>query len=290
MKPSDAMTCREFVERVTDSLEAALAPSERARFEAHHAACADCRAHLSQVRLTLATLRRLQPSPDEAPPAEEPRRVLDLFRTHGLHTGRAPVRDRPLGLGSGLVAQGDHIAYFWETEGELDATAGYLAAGLSLGEACVLIGQDAVNDRLLAGLERLGLRAGELLEERQIQVAPIRPTAGGLLSDIDERIREAVDRGLPGVRILGNLECGRGTPGWPSDREIMTMEAHVTQAATRLPCLVVCTYNVTRLPADFIDRGGVQCHPLTYENNALQPNARHVPSGRFLAELATRPD
>lgn len=290
MRPPAGMTCREFVERVTESLEGALAPAERARFEAHHDACPDCRAHLSQMRLTLATLRRLQPSPDEAPPAEEPRRVLDLFRTHGLHTGRAPVRDRPLGLGSGLVAQGDHIAYFWESEDEFDATAGYLAAGLSLGEACVLIGQETVNDRLLAGLERLGLRAGELLEERQLQVAPIRPTAGGLLSDIDERIKEAVDRGLPGVRILGNLECGRGTPGWPSDREIMTMEAHVTEAATRLPCLVVCTYNVQRLPAAFIDRGGVQCHPLTWQHDGLQANAQHVPSRRFLAELSARPE
>jgi hypothetical protein len=44
----------------------------------------------------------------------------------------APARSlglTSLGLGSELAALGDHIAYFWESEREFDATASYLATG-----------------------------------------------------------------------------------------------------------------------------------------------------------------
>jgi hypothetical protein len=39
---------------------------------------------------------------------------------------------------------------------------------------------------------------------------------------------------MPAVRILGTLGWGRGTPGWPSDREILRLEAHVTSAVEHL--------------------------------------------------------
>jgi hypothetical protein len=138
-----------------------------------------------------------------------------------------------------LAAPGDHIAYFWGSEREFEATAGFLVAGVSLGEACVLVGHDAANERLLASLERRGLSVRALMQERQLQVASVRSSADGLLLELDERIKDAVHRGMPAVRILGTLGWGRGTPGWPSDREIMRLEAHVTSAVEHLqasPC------------------------------------------------------
>jgi anti-sigma factor RsiW len=47
------LTCQELVELVTDYLEDALEPAERARFEAHIATCAGCAAYLAQMRTTL---------------------------------------------------------------------------------------------------------------------------------------------------------------------------------------------------------------------------------------------
>ena len=48
-----ALTCRELVELVTDYLEDALDPAERARFEDHLDGCAGCRAYLGQMRGTI---------------------------------------------------------------------------------------------------------------------------------------------------------------------------------------------------------------------------------------------
>jgi anti-sigma factor RsiW len=52
----DELSCQELVELVTDYLEGALAPGERARFEAHLAECPGCEAYLGQMHGTVAAL------------------------------------------------------------------------------------------------------------------------------------------------------------------------------------------------------------------------------------------
>ena len=46
----DPLTCRELVELITDYLEGAMPPDERARFEAHVAECDGCEAYVRQMR------------------------------------------------------------------------------------------------------------------------------------------------------------------------------------------------------------------------------------------------
>jgi len=237
------------------------------------------------MRYAVSTLGQLRPFAGEDLPAQQGP-ILELFRARGLHRQAPRPRDIPLGLGGELAAVGDHIGYFWESEREFDATAGFLATGVSLGEACVLIGHDTANDRLLESLERLGLNVRALMDEHQLQIASVRSSADGLLLEVDSRIKEAVHRGMPTVRLLGNLNWGRGTVGWPSDLEILRLEAQVTSAAERLPSIVVCTYDVTNLPGPMLVKGGLECHPLTFRRDCLRHNEHHVPSERFLEELA----
>ncbi len=71
------MTCRELVELVTDYLEDRLSARERERFEAHLAACPDCREYVEQVRHTLWALGRL-PEAGLSPSARED--LLEAFR------------------------------------------------------------------------------------------------------------------------------------------------------------------------------------------------------------------
>ena len=55
------VVCREAVELVTDYLEGALSDKDRARFEAHLAACPHCHRYLEQMRITVAALGRIEP-------------------------------------------------------------------------------------------------------------------------------------------------------------------------------------------------------------------------------------
>lgn len=76
MEP-EVLSCKELVELVTDYLEQALPDPERSRFEAHLAECEGCRTYLDQMRKTIGALGTLT---EEAIPAEERQRLLELFR------------------------------------------------------------------------------------------------------------------------------------------------------------------------------------------------------------------
>ena len=61
------MTCKEFVEMVTDYLEGSLSFWNRIRFHLHLGMCLGCRIYLKQIRQTISALGRLPQEP--VPPA-----------------------------------------------------------------------------------------------------------------------------------------------------------------------------------------------------------------------------
>jgi anti-sigma factor RsiW len=60
------ISCREVVEIVTDYLDGALAPEDRARMETHLEACPPCATYVEQIRTTrrLAAEAELDQHPD----------------------------------------------------------------------------------------------------------------------------------------------------------------------------------------------------------------------------------
>ena len=71
MSTAEALSCQELTELVTDYLEGALPPAERARFEEHLAECGNCEIYLEQIRATIRltgslTLDELSPEAEEA--------------------------------------------------------------------------------------------------------------------------------------------------------------------------------------------------------------------------------
>jgi anti-sigma factor RsiW len=57
------MTCRQVVELMTEYLDGALSPEDRARFEDHLAGCDGCRAYLAEMRTTREVVGRLAHEP-----------------------------------------------------------------------------------------------------------------------------------------------------------------------------------------------------------------------------------
>jgi anti-sigma factor RsiW len=77
MNARDEMTCAELVEVVTDYLEGAMAPGDRARFEAHLEECPYCVNYLGQIRTAVLALGRLEAEIIPPPRREE---LLEAFR------------------------------------------------------------------------------------------------------------------------------------------------------------------------------------------------------------------
>lgn len=278
------MPCRELAELVTAYLDGALPGAERARCDGHLRTCPGCRGYVAQMKLVVSALGELRRADGEENPAEKAR-LLGLFRTRGPHS-RAPLeRCVPLGIADALAAPGDHIGYFWEDDQEFDATAGFLAAGVERGEVCVLLGHDAANARVLAGLERRGLPPDDMRQRDRFHTVSGQQPADALLREIEVRIRAAVGDGIPMVRVLGHL--GWEQPGWPAEREILSLEARVTGAVRNLPSVVLCAYDVRGLSGRPLLLGGLECHPLTLRRAALRHNEHYVAAEQVLERLST---
>ncbi|HEY7093306.1 MAG TPA: zf-HC2 domain-containing protein [Ktedonobacterales bacterium] len=71
------LTCKELVELVTDYLDDALTPLDRARFDAHLAICPGCQTYLDQMQTTIHTLGSL---PEESLTSEARDQLLAAFR------------------------------------------------------------------------------------------------------------------------------------------------------------------------------------------------------------------
>jgi anti-sigma factor RsiW len=74
----DELTCREFVEWVTDYLEGVLPANERKRFEAHLAQCSSCPHYLEQIRETIQAVGKLADTLDEVTPQARAE-LLNMF-------------------------------------------------------------------------------------------------------------------------------------------------------------------------------------------------------------------
>jgi hypothetical protein len=283
MGSSTDMPCQELVELVTAYLDGALSPTDCERCEAHWRTCPACRTYLAQMQLVVGSLGQLGRREVGENGAEKDR-LLDLFRTRGFHHRGLRESSVPLGVAGKFTVPGDHISYFWESETEFDAAAGFLAAGVERDEVCVLLGHAVANSRVLAGLERRGLAPDELRRRDRLHTVSGQQPAEAILREIGDRARIAVDRGAPMIRVLGNL--GWEHPGWPAEGDILRLEARVTDAIRNLASVVMCAYDVRGVSGRSLLLGGLECHPLTLRRGELRRNQHHVPAEQFLQTLA----
>ncbi len=77
---ADDPTCQDVVALVTEYLEEALSGAERARFEAHLAACPGCAIYLRQMQRTIQALGTLGALKEKTIPADTMAELLQVFR------------------------------------------------------------------------------------------------------------------------------------------------------------------------------------------------------------------
>lgn len=84
MSTSGELSCKEFVELVTDYLEGKLPAGERERFDRHLSYCTPCVNYLHQMRLTIKTLGKLTEETIEPQARDD---LLHIFRNWKIESG-----------------------------------------------------------------------------------------------------------------------------------------------------------------------------------------------------------
>lgn len=189
----------------------------------------------------------------------------------------------PLGFIENSATPGDHIAYFWETDEEFCRGVMFLDAGLRAGEACVVFGHTAANDRVVSELTRLGHNVAELAQRSRLSLLSGKANGGEMLGEIGATFTAMLRSGATLIRLLGNIGWGR--EGWPIDDEILQFEAEVTTAAKSFPCVVVCMYNVGSVSGRVMLRGAFETHPITCCGGVVQQNPHYVPLPEYLNRI-----
>jgi predicted anti-sigma-YlaC factor YlaD len=83
----NGLTCKEFVELVTEYFEGSMAPEEKNRFEAHLASCKGCETYLDQMAQTIRLTGQLR---EDQVPEEAQTELLNTFRE--WKKGRKPAK------------------------------------------------------------------------------------------------------------------------------------------------------------------------------------------------------
>lgn len=86
------VTCRQVVELVSDYLDGALDPSVHAAVEEHLSACPGCLEYLSQMRITVGSLRDI--GSEDLPPSMVSRLVAAFSEQRGRPPADADAADR----------------------------------------------------------------------------------------------------------------------------------------------------------------------------------------------------
>ena len=177
-------------------------------------------------------------------------------------TGSGPQDAIPLGFDRDAFAQaGDHIAYFWESEGDFARAVSFVEVGLSRGDYSVVFGHDDANAKVIAILRGRGLDTDSLARDGRLAMVRGQTSGDAMLADIGGVFTRMLGAGAKTIRLLGNIGWGRA--GWPGEDEILAFEGRVSAAIADLPCVVVCMYDVHAMPPHLIVRAGFGTHPFT---------------------------
>jgi len=188
----------------------------------------------------------------------------------------------PLGFADLKVDVPSHVCLFYENDDELRERLNFLATGLDdPDQVAVLFGKQERLAEILGYIATDHTRdVAADLKAGQIVLVNGAPDADALLDGIATALDAAVTRGVKLIRFLGFI--GWGDMDWPPQQDLMTFEARVTEAVKSYPAVVVCTYNVEKLPGSVLIFAGIETHPITILGTTLCVNPHYVPFAEYV--------
>ena len=192
----------------------------------------------------------------------------------------------PLGIANGDVEVPSHICLMYVGDDELTrALVSFVRPALDqAGEGVVLFGAPGVASMFLERLESsaAGRDVTAALGAGRIALTETARDVGQQVENILEAAEGLARKGLRPIRMFGRVEWD--VPGFALPEDFLWCESVLNRVISRVPAILVCVYDVTRLPATALLLGGIETHPFVVVNGTLSTNPHFVPPERFLSE------
>jgi hypothetical protein len=276
------LRCADIWDEVSNYVDGTSSAEWKRRIEHHLRHCSECR---SLVVGTANTVKLVGAWGGYDLPTGFSDRLRDKL-TAADHNDRPAVTETtvPLGFGRGKIELGTHLVYFSNSEAEFKRGVQFLQPALkSDRDHCVIFGHNEANDAVMRCIREMGHDPEALIAARRLTVLPRQLTAKLTLSKIASVFEEAVTRGAATIRYLGNL--GVSSEKWPGsgEQDVLELECKVTAVAERFPCVVLCMYDVSTLPARMVLKGGFETHPIVIWGETPRPNPYCTPEPDTIA-------
>ena len=260
------LKCAEVWAEVSSYVDGTISATMRRRIDRHISQCQRCRAVLDGTRnvVELAGDKRA---------IEVPRSVSrQLYAKLDRHLGaRKDPNVIPMGITNDYVPLGSHLIYFWESDLEFERGVRFLYPGLGAGDHCIVFGHDEAIDHVIGILKAKGYDTDELIRNLELTILRRHASAKNTLSDIQDVAQACLNSGATAVRFLGNLGMGRD-PLPAGEDDVLELESKVDALISKIPCVVVCMYDVRTLSGRLILKGGLQTHRLSVCSEGVHVN------------------
>jgi hypothetical protein len=191
-----------------------------------------------------------------------------------------------LGIADGDAEVPSHICLMYLGDEELTrALVAFVAPALEeTGEGVVLFGAPGVASMFLERLasSAAGREVTAALDAGRIRLAESARDVGQQVENILAPVEALAQRGLRPIRVFGRVEWD--VPGFALPEDFLWCESVLNRVIAKVPAILVCVYDVTRLPATALLLGGLETHPFVVVNGTLSTNPHFVPPERFLSE------
>ena len=264
-----SLECEEVEDLLGAYVLTALSDQDRLAAEWHLASC-------SQHGGAIQELARSSSALGLGAKSREPRPEL---RTKILAAIRAEF-DAPtvsLGWSSERLPVGSHVCAFHSDEKRLKEMMAFLQAGFDRpADFGVLFADRRRFDTLLGWLQEAYDGSIESLIDRgKLALIDGAPRVDQIVERIGQRLDRAVRDGYGIIRFLGFI--GWNQPGWPDLASLVEFEHRINQVVRAYPAVVVCTYDVLRLPGRSLIDGGLQRHPIAIlGDQAIRQNPFYI--------------
>jgi PAS domain S-box-containing protein len=188
-----------------------------------------------------------------------------------------------LGVAGWRVPLHSHIACLFEAQETLAEALGFLTAGLRDSDHCVIVGDDADNQRILGILERQGLGVASFQAGGRLRIVGRGPSRA-MLDEVTAAFAAALVAGPRILRLIGIV-------GWDRERqapdaELFAFEVMLTGVAERWPCVILCLHEARSASGPAVRHGGLETHPGPRAPQGAPANPYFVPVNSAPERLA----